>query len=338
MTTTVTTDGFNDDAGYVDCSDAEVGIERKGRNGKRFAKKSVGEINDLLAQQDFAALQTVCTSGISNMTAIFENSTVFEYDIFAFDMKEVNVSEAFAQVHFPEDLFHVCLPLMNQSQYDEIIALGNIEQGRDWVFSKAAQRTCDCLFDPNLCKNGGECFDKTFVSAGETSYSCVCTTGFTGPNCEERKREFLERTFILEFKGVQIVNTTQVLNDLKFVIAESLQVHPSQIEVSISYEPQNTTFRRRRNANNNATVIVEVTKETTKEALTQAAETLKNTTAPFRDSGVFVKQAFIDGGGSSDSLGLIIGLSVGGFVLIAVAAAVYRKRSKKASGYVGFTS
>ena len=41
---------------------------------------------------------------------------------------------------------------------------------------------------------------------------------------------------------------------------------------------------------------------------------------------------------SRDFLGLIIGLSVGGFVLLSVAVTVYWKGSKKASGYVGFTS
>ena len=33
--------------------------------------------------------------------------------------------------------------------------------------------------DPDPCQNGGECHD------GQDAYTCQCTEGFTGDNCEE---------------------------------------------------------------------------------------------------------------------------------------------------------
>jgi len=311
----------------LDCKTAEVGITSTGRDGKSFTKTDISTINMFLQTGNFSALQSVCTSGLANMSRIFQNSTIFQYDIFAFDMKSVNVSEAFQEVHFPDDLFRMCLPLMNQSQYAEILALGNIQEGREWVFNKAADRSCDCLFY-KPCQNGGECFDKkiTDASAGE-SYSCVCTTGYTGQSCGVQKQENLERTVTIIFEGVQLVNSSFAVNDLRLLFAETFQVHPSQIQVTVFFPAQNN--RRRDTLTANADINVEITTSTPVKDIAVQANSLPSL---FANATVKIQENVM--GDDSTPLGLIIGLSVGAVVVLAGLVAFYRHNAKqRAAGF-----
>lgn len=63
----------------------------------------------------------------------------------------------------------------------------------DWIIHTAPSSPCDT----NPCKNGGTC------NANGQSYTCQCSTGYDGENCENGKLTFIVWS-VLWFMGINV--------------------------------------------------------------------------------------------------------------------------------------
>jgi len=303
------------------CKNNSDGTIIKKENGREVTKISDTAFNNLISEGKYSTLSKTCMSGM-NMTKVFKNKTIFQYDIFDFDMTDVNVTETFEDADFPDsNLYEMCLPMMSASQEIDLdqVAGKNIPT-RSWVLKKAINRTCDCL--NTNCANSGKCFDN-YLGAAKT-YKCICTNEFSGDNCTESISlpENLPK-IIITFTGVKITNSDFLENDLKKLAAEKLNIHPSQIEVEIIF----VTTARRRNADDSATVTYTITDST------QTNFNNLNNDDVFSGASMSVSNDS-DDNSSSPNLGLIIGLSVGGALLLS--AIFYFIRFKSTSTGINY--
>ena len=145
----------------------------------------------------------------------------------------------------------------------------------------------------------------------------------------EQKREDLERTVTIEFKGVQLVNYSFAEEDLKLLFAETFQVHPSQIQVTVFFPIQNNTFRRRNAAPLSATIELAMLTNT---PILAFAGQVASLPSPFAGSTYIIQENVKTGG--SMPLGLIVGLSVGAIVLVIGLVALFRHFNSRQT--VGF--
>jgi hypothetical protein len=302
-TTTAPAPVFVPDTAAFTCKNDLDGTIIKKENGREVTKISDAAFNNLISEGNYSTLSRTCMSGM-NMTKVFKNKAIFQYDIFYFDMTDVNMTETFEDADVPDsNLYEMCLPMMSASQETDLkqLAEENI-QGRSWVLKKAINRTCDC-FNTN-CGNSGTCIDN-YLGAAKT-YKCICTKDYAGENCTELiyPPKNLPK-IIITFTGVQITNSEFLKDDLKQLAAEKLNIHPSQIEVEIIF----VTTARRRNADGSATVTYTITdSDVTDFANLQNDDVFLNASMSVSDDS--------DDKSSSPYLGLIIGLSVGGALLL----------------------
>lgn len=286
----------------VDCASFKLGEVLEKKDGRKFKKVNVETLLTLIGAGNFENLTETCTSNITNMTGVFKNKTIFQHNILDLDLNAVNATEAFADAEFPtETLYSICLPRLNDGQFEELKNLNKVDIARQWVLKKAVNRTCGCLKSP--CKNNGKCFDNPVTSIDE--FRCVCPNSHNGITCERSKSiSNQNRQVKIVFTNFQLENSTFLSDDLKNLVSEKLSVHPNQITVKVMF----SNTRRRAAENANLTVIINGTSLTNANALQQDA-IFKNATMLF---------SVQDDASSSSKLpmGLIIGLSVGGGILL----------------------
>jgi surface protein len=72
----------------VMCPDADVGQTGE-VNGITYTKRSQAQIKALVAAENYGALATTCTSGVTNMDYMFSQATSFDQDISSWDVSQV---------------------------------------------------------------------------------------------------------------------------------------------------------------------------------------------------------------------------------------------------------
>lgn len=299
----------------LDCSIHNDNSLLKNKQGRLLRKIPAVGFANVVSSGLFYLLQDVCTSGISDMKGLFTNSSIFKYDISAFDMKLVNVTTAFINAQWPQSLLNICLPKFNSTQYQQILDIGGIKDEQKWSFDHAKDRKCDCLrLQP--CKNNGTCFDKK----GDEPYKCVCTKNYAGTTCEEIKDGSKNRVVKIVFKNVNLPNSSTIKEDITFILSEFFLTHPSQISVSFSFLDQTINisallFNRRRNIvpAPQTTITLEITTDQSLLSLLNATDTLKRELAIFSASTASIDDTTEKKG---TPLALVIGLSVGGLFLV----------------------
>ena len=311
------------DEDVITCNSFVSGTIIKKENGRRVTKVSTADFNNLISDGNYSALSETCMSGM-NMTKVFKNKTIFQYDIFDFDMTDVNVTETFEDAEFPDsNLYEMCLPIMSASQETDLEQVAEKKiPARSWVLKKAINRTCDCL--NTNCGNSGTCIDN-YLGAAKT-YKCICTKEFTGENCTESISPLVNLPKkIITFTGVKITNSEFLEDDLKQLAAEKLNIHPSQIEVEIIFPPT----ARRRNSDEYATVVYTVldSDETDFDNL-QSDDVFSGASMSVSNDS--------DDDSSSPNLGLIIGLSVGGALLLSAIFYFIRTRYYNPSAGINY--
>ena len=325
-----------DNTAKVDCKNFSFDEVVEKKNGRQFKKVNRETLLDFIEKGDFQNVSTVCTSNITNMTGFFKNSTIFENDISNFDMKEVNVTETFSDATFPDDLYSVCLPRMTDAQYQE---LENLKKAgtRDWVLKKAENRTCACLNNP--CGTDGECFNNLVENS--TEYRCICPSTRSGETCQTQKpKSNPNRRATIVFRGVNIENSTSLVEDLKKLASDKLNIHPSQITVNVVFSNPG----RRRNGNTaTVTFTVDDTSITDATALQDESIFDQSTLSFFvqeAPSPATTAPATTTAPKNSDSSNLsttqIILIAVGGLVFSAVAGFAIYKGVQKFRGAMGY--
>ena len=97
----------------VICSGVDVGETGK-VGGVTYTKRSKAQIDALVDAEDYAPLATTCTSGVTNMSGIFEEAAAFNQDIGSWDVSMVtNMSYMFnSATAFNQNLSGWCVSLI----------------------------------------------------------------------------------------------------------------------------------------------------------------------------------------------------------------------------------
>lgn len=270
------------------------------------------------------------------MSTIFVNEEIFQHNIFKFDMRGVDIVEAFANASLPEDEINMCLPFMSSEQQTEFLDLNLIENDRQWVLKNVLQRSCDCL-TINPCGSQGTCFDNMHSTEGNTpTYTCVCKIDYTGPDCSIQKPTSLPQYLLkLTFENIEIVNKTKALKDFTFLFAELFNVHPDDIIVTI--EDTVVANRRREVIAGSTKVTATIATTVSPEYFKAAAFELELSDTPLANKTSSLEILDIrspeENTSSPFPIALVVGCSVGGIILI-LGLIYYFKKVKKNTGYL----